>query len=72
MITTQTLIEALGGRERFVRLEAVYRSARPRRGRWGIGILTADEVFRENARDDGFSDRQVAMFIDHLDLWSNS
>ena len=72
MTTTQALIAALGGQERFARLEAAYKSARSRRGRWGPGILTADEVFRQNAKDDGFSDEEIAMFIDRVDLWSNS
>ncbi len=72
MTAKQALIAALGDQERFARLEAAYKSARPRRGRWGPGILTADEVFWQNAKDDGFSDKEVAMFIDRLDLWSNS
>jgi hypothetical protein len=70
--TTQALIAALGGRERFARLEAAYKSARPRRGRWGPGILTADEIFREKAKDDGFSDEGIAMFIDYANPWSNT
>ncbi|MBN1491510.1 MAG: hypothetical protein JXA69_16480 [Phycisphaerae bacterium] len=70
MTRKQALIAALRGQERFARLQAVYESARPRRGRWGPGILTADEVFRHKAKDDGFSDEAIAMFIDNIDLWS--
>ena len=72
MTTTQALIAALGGQERFARLEAAYKSARPRRARWGVGILTADEVFRQTAKDDGFSEQGIVMFIDYIDPWSNS
>ncbi len=70
--TTQALIAALGGKERFARLEAAYKRARPQRGRWGPGILTADEVFWQNAKDDGFSDEGIAMFVDYASPWSNT
>jgi hypothetical protein len=68
MSTTQFLFTSLGGRHRFYRLRAVYKKAKPHRGRWGPCILTADEVFRQRAKDDGFSDGEIAMFIDHADL----
>jgi hypothetical protein len=70
MITTEVLIAAFGGRDRLARLEAVYKKARPRRGRWGAGFLTADEVFREEAKDNGFSDEEMALYIDHVSVWS--
>jgi len=44
----------------------VYQQARPQRSRWGPCILTADEVFRQKAKDDGFSDEQIEMFIEHV------
>jgi hypothetical protein len=64
MITLQFLVAELGGPERFARLECVYKKARPRRGRWGPGILTADEVFRQTAKAEGFTDEGITMFID--------
>jgi len=69
--TTRQLCSELGGQARFDRLKAAYEKARPRRGRWGPCILTADEVFRQNAKEDGFSDEDIDMFIEHVGLWSN-
>ncbi len=69
---TQLLLAALGGAERLARLKMLYDKARPRRSRWGPGVLTTEEVFRDNARKDGYSDEGMAMFIDQLDLWSNA
>jgi hypothetical protein len=71
MTEKQLLLAELGGQERLARLKAVYQNARPRRGRWGPCILTADEVFRQKAKEDGFSDEGIAMFLDHVNLWSN-
>ena len=68
MKATESLLTALGGQERFARLKAVYNKAKPRRGRWGSRILTADEVFRQQAKEDGFSDEGIAMFIEYVNL----
>ena len=70
MTARQLLFAGLGGQERFARLKALHMNARPGRGRWGPYILTADEVFRQSAKDDGFSDEAVAMFIDYVGLGS--
>ena len=69
--TTRRLCSELGGQARFDRLKAAYKSARPKRGRGGPCILTADEVFREKAREDGFSEEDVNMFIQHVGLRSS-
>jgi hypothetical protein len=68
MSRSHLLYASLGGRHRFYQLRTAYQEARPRRSRWGPSILTADEVFRQKARDDGFSDEQIAMFVEHIDL----
>lgn len=65
MKPTKLLLTLLGGQDRFAQLEKAYNKARPRRGRWGPGILTAEEVFRQQAREDGFSDEDIANFIEH-------
>jgi len=46
----------------------MYEKAKPQRGRYGPCILTADEVFRQKARDDGFTEEEVTTFIEHLVL----
>lgn len=68
MKTDKSLVAALGGPERFTRLKTVYENAKPKRGRWGPGILTADEVFRRSAAEDGFSEEAIALFIDYVEL----
>lgn len=68
MRATKRLLVSLGGVERLARLRMLYDQARPRRSRWTPGILTAEEVFRDNARKDGYSDEGIVMFIDQLDL----
>lgn len=66
------LLSALGSADRLARLKVLYDKARPRRSRGAPGILTTEEVFRENARRDGYADEEIAMFIDGLDLWSDA
>jgi hypothetical protein len=56
------------GKNRYSQLQTMYDKAKPQRGRWGPCILTADEVFRQKAREDGFTDEEVAVFIEQLDL----
>ncbi|HOQ87353.1 MAG TPA: hypothetical protein PLQ89_16690 [Phycisphaerae bacterium] len=56
------------GKARFSQLQMMYKKAKPQRGRWGPCILTADEVFRQKARDDGFTDEEVALFIEQMEL----
>ncbi len=58
----------MGGRHRFYRLGTVYKKARPHKSGVGLRFLTADEVFLQRARENGFSDEQINMFIDHVDL----
>lgn len=66
--TKERLCAVLGGEQGLSRMKAVYKSARAKRGRWGPCILTADEVFRSKAREDGFSDEAIALFIEQSDL----
>lgn len=68
MLTRALLFAGLGGRHKFYRLRTAYKKARPQRDRTGFHILTADEVFRKRAKDSGFSDEQINMFIDCIDL----
>jgi hypothetical protein len=68
MLTRQILLAELGGRHRFYRLRTVYKKAKPQRSRLGPRVLTADEVFLQRARENGFSDEQINMFIDHVGL----
>lgn len=68
MTAKERLFSAVGGQERFSHLKTVYKNARPKRGRWGPCILTADEVFRRNAKEDGFSEEGIALFIENVDL----
>lgn len=70
--TAQLLLSELGGPARFAKLQETYKRARPRRSRWGACILTADEVFRQTASEDGFSDASITMFIDNFDLLSSN
>lgn len=69
---TPLLLTSVGGAERLAQLNSLYARARPRQSRWGPGFLTAEEVFRDKARKDGYCDEGVAMFIDQLDLWSGA
>jgi hypothetical protein len=69
--TTELLCAGLGGQARLAHLMAAYEKARPRRGRLRPGILTADEVFRETAKEDGFSEEDITLFIEHVDSWSS-
>jgi len=64
----QRLLAVLGGEQQFSRLTMTYKKARSKRARWGPCILTADEVFRRNARENGFSDEAISLFIETLDL----
>ncbi len=68
MLTRQLLLAELGGRHKYYRLRAVYKKARPHKSGTGPCVLTADEVFLQRARENGFSDEQINMFIDHVDL----
>ena len=64
----QTLWTDFGGRHRFYRLRTIYKEARPRKNPYSTTILTADEVFHERARENGFSDEQVDLFSEQVDL----
>ncbi len=66
--TTQRLCTELGGAARLAQLRAAYQTARPKRSRWGPGILTADEVFRQKAKEDGFTEEDITIFIEHASL----
>jgi len=68
VFTRKDLFAKLGGRHRFYRLRTEYKKAKPQRSRTGPGILTADEVFLQRARAEGFSDREIYLFIDHVDF----
>jgi hypothetical protein len=68
MLTRQRLFAELGGRHRFYQLRTAYKKARPHKSLLGPRFLTADEVFLQRARENGFSDEQINMFIDHVVL----
>jgi hypothetical protein len=72
MTQRQLLLAEVGGPEGLARLTAICTKASPRRSRWGPGILTADEVFRDNARREGFSEKGITMFLDQVGFWSNT
>jgi len=67
-MTRQALFERLGGRHKYYRLRTIYRKARPQRTARSPTILTADEVFLLQARENGFSDEQISSFFEHIDL----